>query len=189
MFRYGTRVPGSDALQVATAKGRSDGFSRFPGYRTKHWGKKMRGKKMASSTGEGSDSFGTHSFDRSSSDAPITPALPSSSKAEGTLACPATGTASPGSGDLQIATAKGWSDGFAVSFDMRSSSNRDATYRHRGRTRRRDTLVARPARSGRLRRTIAALTQLLLSDCCARRRIEAPAITEQHDRSVVPPWD
>ena len=45
MFRCGHRVPGSGDLQVATAKGWSDGFSRFPGYRTKHWGKKMGGKK------------------------------------------------------------------------------------------------------------------------------------------------
>ena len=80
MFRYGHRVPGSGDLQVATAKRWSDGFSRFPGYRTKHWGKKMRGKNMAFGAGEGSDSF-----DRSSSDAPTTPALPSSSKAEGNI--------------------------------------------------------------------------------------------------------
>jgi len=43
MFRYETRVPGSGELQVATAKGWSDGFSRFPGYRTKQWGKNMGG--------------------------------------------------------------------------------------------------------------------------------------------------
>ena|GEM_PF-1757232 len=67
MFRYEARVPGSGDLQVVTAKGWSDGFSRFPGYRTKQWGKKMRGKNMAFVTGEGSDSFVTHSFDSDSS--------------------------------------------------------------------------------------------------------------------------
>ncbi len=85
MFRSRHRAPGSGDLQVATTKRSSDGFSRFFGYRTKQWGKKMRGKNMAFVTGEGSDSFVTHSFDSAPSPGPQTPCSESASSSP---ACP-----------------------------------------------------------------------------------------------------